>query len=287
MNSTEHTDADRGGFYTVEELKARLCISTLVFRSYRPIGRSTLEELAACGIRKIELIESPHQFDMTDADSMRLIGEDCRSCGIEIAAYHADRTNFLDLETEADRRKRVDRCRRQIDTMLELGGNVWGSHAAVADEEMMKSHRELARHVEGTGAHIAVENFGGELSVEARMAFLTEIDHPQVGMILDIGHESTPTGENPMCLPGGPTRVVNHCQERLCHIHMHGFKDGCDHFPPLVEGDCIQWIELFRALRAVGYCGHMNFEPRSGHQNALQATAGFPERIVEMEAQAR
>jgi sugar phosphate isomerase/epimerase len=209
----------------------KLSISTLVFWEYRPIGQSTLEELARHGIRRIELLESPEQFDMADVRSMRFIKEACRSCGIEVVAYHAHKTNFSDLDTEVKRIERVDFCRRQIDTMLDLGGKLWGSHARAADATLVKCYEELARHVEGTPAAIAVENFTAErMWVEDRMAFLDEIDHPQVGMILDIGHVRNHDGANPMTIPGGLTRVLEMCGSRLCHVHLHGFKDGVDHF---------------------------------------------------------
>ena len=278
------------GFYTVEQLRKRLSISTFVFWQYRPVGQRVLEELAQRGIRKIELLENPEQFDMADSGSMRLIGEVCRSCGIQIVAYHAHKTDFEGLDTETDRKKRVDHCRRQIDTMLELGGNVWGSHATAADPTLVRCYQEIARHVEGTSALIAVENFSPEgLWVEDRITFLDELDHPQVGMILDIGHVRDRDGANPMCVPGGPTRVIEMCRGRLFHTHLHGFKDGRDHFPPFVEGDSIQWVELFRLLHATEYSGPVNFEPSGEptHHNSLQITAGVPERIVEMEAQTR
>ena len=279
---------DRDRFYAVEDIRKRLSISTLVFWQYRPIGQTALEELRKRGIRKIELLESPEQFDMANLRSMKLIGEVCRSCGIEVVAYHAHKTNFSGLDTEANRRAQVDRCRRQIDTMLELGGRVWGSHAGVADPILIKCYEELARHVEGTEAVITVENFVREgKSVEDRVAFLETICHPQVGMILDIGHVRDGAGANPMCTPGGPTRVIELCGNRLFHLHLHGFKDGVDHFPPLIVGDDIQWVELFRMLWKIGYAGFLNFEPSGEprHPNALQATAGAPERIVEIEAQ--
>ena len=282
--------SEQNRFYTVEEIRERLSISTIVFHEYRPIGESALEELAQHGIRRIELLESPEQFDMADARSMRLIGEDCRSCGIEVAAYHAHKTSFSDLDTEAERRARVDLCRRQIDTMLDLGGALWGSHARETDSTLLRCYEELARHVEGTGAVVAVENFTDEgLWVEDRMAFLDALDHPQVGLILDIGHVRNSAGANPMTVHGGPARVLEMCGRRLRHLHLHGFKDGRDHFPPLVEGDGIQWVELFRMLRAVGYPGDMNFEPvgEPRHSNALEATAQMPGRVVEMEAQTR
>ena len=50
---------DRGSSFTVEEIRQRLSISTLVFHGYRPIGEAALEELARHGIGRIELIESP------------------------------------------------------------------------------------------------------------------------------------------------------------------------------------------------------------------------------------
>ena len=211
-------------FYTTEELARSLSISTFVFWQYRPIGQSVLEELARSGIKRIELLESREQFDMADARSMSFIGQACRSCGIEVAAYHTTRINFLDIATEADRREIVDRCKRQIDTMLELGGVVWSSHAKVADTTMIKCYSELARHIENTPANIAVENFIFEGTwAEDRMAFLDKIDHPQVGMVLDIGHVTSPDGINPMTVPGGPKRLLEMCGRRLCHLHLHGF----------------------------------------------------------------
>ena len=274
-----------GGFYTEAELRARLSISTLVFWQYRPISERTLEELARHGLTKIELLESPEQFNMADSRSMGFVAEACRSCGIEVVAYHAHKTNFADLDTEAKRTARVDLCKRQIDTMLELGGVLWASHAGAADATLVKCYEELARHVEGTDATVAVENFSSAGRwVEDRVAFLEEMDHPHVGMVLDIGHVRSPDGANPMTIPGGPSQVLEMCGGRLRHLHLHGFKDGCDHFPPCVEGDGIQWVELFQMLRSIGYSGYMNFEPAGEpvHGGTLEAVAQVPTCIVGM-----
>jgi sugar phosphate isomerase/epimerase len=278
------------GFYTAGEIRSRLSVSTLAFWQYRPIGPSTLGELCRCGLRQIELLESPEQFDMADSKSMRHIGEMCRSCGVEVVAYHAHKTSFSELDTETKRIERVDHCRRQIDTMIELGGHVWGCHAAAADPTLVRCYEDLARHVEHTEAFVAVENFiKPGLWIEDRMAFLREIPHPRVGLILDIGHVRDSEGVNPMTVPGGPKRILEACADRLVHLHLHGFVDGRDHFPPLTEGDAIQWVELFRLLRAKGYTGLLNFEPAGEpkHPDALQATAAFPGRIVEMETRSR
>ena len=275
------------GFYTEEEIKERQSISTLVFHGFRPLGEGTLEELKRHGIDRIELLESREQFDMGDMGSMRVVGRMLADCGIELVAYHCNHTTFTDVETEAQRRERVDFCRRQIDSMLELGGRLWGSHAGPAEGVMAQSYADLGRHVEGTEAVVTVENFASAgVQVEDRVAFLDELDHPQVGMILDIGHVRDGAGANPMTQPGGPTRILELCGHRLRHLHLHGFRDGRDHHPPLVEGDGIQWVELFGMLRAVDYAGAFNFEPSGDpkHAGTLDYTARAPGRIVEMAA---
>lgn len=277
-------------FYTEEEIRERQSISTLVFNGFRPLGEGTLEELKRHGIDRIELLESREQFDMGDRRSMQVIGRMLADCGIDVVAYHCHHTSFADVETEEQRQERVDLCRRQIDTMLELGGRLWGSHAGPADAVVAQSYADLARHVEDTEAIVAVENFASAgVQVEDRVAFLDEMDHPQVGMILDIGHVRDGAGANPMTQPGGPTRILELCGHRLRHLHLHGFKNGRDHHPPLVEGDGIQWVELFGMLRGVDYGGVFNFEPSGDpiHAGTLDYTARAPGRIVEMAAGAK
>ena len=267
-------------FYTTSELRERLSISTFVFWDDRPVCEQSLMDLAAHGIHKIELLENPQQFDMADAGSMRLVGRMCDTCGIEIIGYHANQTNFSGIETEKDRIARVDKCRRQIDTMLSLKGVVWGPHVMAGDATAIRCYQELSRHIDGTDAVITVENFGGQdTRISDRMTFLESIGHRQVGMILDIGHVVNDDGVNPMTLAGGPTKVLNSCRKHLKHLHLHGFKNGADHHPPQVEGDGIQWVELFRKLGEIGYAGVFNFEP-AAHANAIAATASMPERLV-------
>ena len=277
-------------FYKIEELKQRQSMSTVVFWKYRPLDERALAELARHGMTRIELLESPEQFDMSDKRSMTHIGEAFRSYGIQVVAYHAHMTNFSNLDTEAKRKAHVDFCRKQIDTMVELGGKAWGTHACETDDTLLKCYSELARHIEGTEVVILIENFKDKgLWVEDRLSFLDKMNHPQVGMILDIGHVRDRDGVNPMTVPGGPTAVIEMCRRHLRHVHLHGFKDGLDHYPPLCEGDTIQWLELFRMLYSVGYPGDINFESKGEpkHLNTIEATAGALERIVAMDAGTR
>ena len=283
------------GFWTEQEIRDRVSVSTLVFGQFMPLCERSLLELTKRGIRKIELLESPMQCDLSSAGSMKVMGDIFNACGIEVAAYHAHRTEFHDIEDEQARVERVDTCRRQIDSLAELGGTVWASHAYKHNPLIVKSYEELLRHVEGTNIVVAFENFVKEgCSVGKRVALLDVLEHKNAGMILDIGHVRNKDGGNSMTVPGGPTEVIRLCGRHLKHLHLHGFKNGIDHHPPMVEGDTIQWAELFLNLHKIDYTGLINFEPygspRDGSDQtktlatvtrALEHAARFPREIVE------
>ena len=269
--------------YSAAEIRARLSISTLVFQGYRPLCEAALEELAEHGICRIELLESPDQYDLGDKRCMRLVDQMCRNCGIEVVAYHAYKTSFEGVESEAQRQERVELCCRQLDTLLELGGKFWCSHAGVAAGAVEKSYAEMGRYIEGTDAVIAVENFNREgVKIKDRVAFLERLDHPQVGMILDIAHEFDEQGVNPMTVAGAPTLILQQCGQRLRHIHLQGYRNGAGHHPPLVEGDEIQWGEIFTGLAAHNYGGEFTFEPAGMLANleTLDYIGRAPERLA-------
>ena len=212
--------AENDDYYTADEIRQRLSISTLVFQGYRSFSEQALQQLAENNITRIELVESRDQYDLGDIRSMRLVDDACRKCGIEVAAYHAYLTTFVDVETEAQRVDRVDLCRRQIDTLLELGGTFWCCHAQ-AEGVVEQSYQELARHIEGTRAVIAVENFNRPgIQVEDRVQLLDRWDLPDVGMILDVAHEFKADGSNPLALAGEASTTVARCGRHLRHIHL-------------------------------------------------------------------
>ena len=273
-------------YYTADEIRRRLSISTLVFQGYRPFGEEALQELVREDIRRIELVESPDQYDLSDIRAMRLVDATCRKSGVEVVAYHAYMTTFEGMDTEAQRQERVDVCRRQIDTLLELGGTFWCCHALETDEIVERSYRELAQHVEGTDAVIAVENINRpKLQVEDRVRFLDRLDHPKVGMILDVAHEFDAEGVNPMAVAGRAGATINHCGHHLRHIHLQGYKDGNGHHPPLIEGDEIQWREIFATLAAIDYPGEFTFEPVGllANLETLNYIGRAPERLAALQ----
>ena len=94
--------------YSESKIRQRLSISTFVFYGYYPVCRKSLEHLSQSGIREIELLECPDQFDMTKSGSMRMVQDLCDSAGVKVAAYHCFKTNFDQLDSEGDFLNRLD-----------------------------------------------------------------------------------------------------------------------------------------------------------------------------------
>lgn len=272
------------GAYTEQDIRKRLSISTYVLRGHRAVSAKSLADLAEQGFRRVELWESPEQYDLTRMDSMEHVFQDCDAAGVEICAYHASVTNLSEISTPEERAKSVDKCKRQMDTLLEAGAKVWGSHIKEIAPETEECLGELLEHAEGTGATIVLENFARpNLSVADRVAVMDKFSHPQLGLVLDIGHVRNGQGENPMTLPGGPGEVLDLCGKHLRFVHLHGFVDT-DHYPPFADGDRIQWRELFQKFHDINYQGFFNFEPKGAafHENTLEMTARAPVAIAGM-----
>ncbi len=272
------------GCFSEKQIKDRLSISTYVYKQFRPLCSKTFEELADFGFRRIEIFESPEQFEFSSKKSMGYIFEECKNAGLEVCAFHAADVSFQELDTSEKRDREVDRCKRQIDVMLEGGAGIWGSHAKEITFAVEYCLEELLEHTEGTGAVIVLENFARPLeSVFDRVKFIERINHPNLGLLLDIGHVRNSELKNPMTIPGGPSEVLDMCGKHLRFMHLHGFVDK-DHYPPLGEGDLIQWVELFDKLYDTGYEGFFNFEPKGEafHSRSLELTSEAPSRIAKM-----
>lgn len=269
--------------WSEKDIRERLSISTFVFKVHRSISVKTLSQLSDHGFNYVELWESPDQFDLTKMDSMKHVIKDCREAGVQICAYHASHTNLSEIESLVERTKSIDRCKRQIDTMLAAGANIWGSHIRGIDGGTEECLNGLLRHIEKTSAIIVLENFNREnRAVWDRLAVLKRINHPQLGMVLDIGHVRNSEGINPMTLPGGPSEILDLCRGNLAFLHLHGFVEK-DHYPPFSQGDRIQWTELFQKLYEISYKGFFNFEPKGKpfHKNSLEITSMAPSIIAE------
>lgn len=277
--------------YTEKELRERLCMSTTAFRkpeNQRGYPKPTPEMLSSiknAGIDYIELIEIRDQYDLENPQEVRELHETISDAGIQVVSLHCC-FSCLKWETEEEHTRELDRSKRQIDATLMMGARFWSSHTRIEHPTAKKGFEELLRYAEGKDVTLAIENFPWpEQTVANNLAFIRDIDHPQLGMLLDTGHCLNSDGPQPMTVAGRAGQIVRDCGSDLVHTHLSDFKfsetERCDHFAPF-DGD-IQWVEVMRALKEIGYKGYFNFEQLSRSFAAVPDTlskiGSFPEEL--------
>jgi sugar phosphate isomerase/epimerase len=133
-------------------------------------------------------------------------------------------------------------------------------------DAVLRSIGAIADAAAPLGVQVALENIPAALSTpESIAALVDEVDRPNVGACLDMGHAH---------LMGGVPDAVETFADVLvaAHVHdNHGTRD--DHLPPY-EGT-IGWPATCMALRKIGYSGVLMLEiaPDAGD------TAGMLARI--------
>ena len=264
-------------FYTAQEVRARLGISTMVFDDDTPLDRDAFRVIADAGIATVEIIDRREVFQEEDPASMADVVANCRDFGLTVTSFHSRSVRFNERGVGPE----VERSKRMIDHLLALRGKVWGTHAKTQDPETRAGYEALARHYEGADVSLVVENFNAQ-PIREVIEWIDGLGHPQVGMILDVGHEITPEGQDVFTFPGKPTEILHAIGPRLRHVHLHDFRDGVDHYPPF-EGE-LQWVELFRALKAINYRGAILFEPASQGDapDTIRKVGRVPERLAAM-----
>ena len=263
-------------FYSEEEIRSRLGISTLVFHGVRVLDKAALNEIRANGIGIIEIFPEAEQFSFEEPSSMCDIRTECEAIGLSVASFHCPSINY-GAEDESERRAEVERSKRMIDTLISLGGRVWVVHADINLDQTKKTFEELVQHYEGQDVYLAIEN-GRDL--RDYVTFVDAIAYPQVGMIVDIGHTRTSDNANPMTLPSGPTEQFRIAGHRLKHLHLHDFYEDRDHRAPF-DGE-IQWVELFQSLKDISYEGVFMFEPAADPRavNPIEKVGLMPARLI-------
>ena len=263
--------------YTAEEIRSRLGLSTWVLHGQAPVGREALEQIAEAGVVTLEIIDERDAYQEEEPSTMKAMIDACRELGLSITSFHSRSINYRELGLNAE----IERSKAMIDHLLEVGGKVWGTHVRIEHQETRAGYEALAKHYEGQDLRLVVEN-GGKQTIQACIDWIDDIGHPQIGMILDVGHERNAAGQNPMCLAGEPMEILRGIGHRLHHIHLHDFVDGKDHYDPF-EGE-IQWVETFRGLKGIDYPGAFIFETRPSptFPDTLRKVGAVPEKIAAM-----
>ncbi|MBT5715179.1 TIM barrel protein, partial [Candidatus Poribacteria bacterium] len=186
--------------------------------------------------------------DIDKADAKRRIDDS----GLRLSSLNVE--NFR-AEAEADYAARIDRQRRNVEWGVELGcGQVNFKGGARTEEDMralIRGAADLARFCEDLPVALAVGNHYGnrvqDLSDISRV--LGEVDHPKLGLLLDIGHFHSAG------VPIPP--IIDAHAKRLTLVHT---KDQVGtRSVPFGEGE-IENADLLRRVSATGYDGFLVVE---------------------------
>ena len=296
--------------WTLQEIRSRLGIYTHVdyytTSSLTMLPRemhALLEEIRAAGIRYLSVGDfavsgKPDDktycpFRFSDPDSMRRFSRVCREVGLKIYDFHSEQgSGSLSLTP-------TDVAKREIDLLEELGGKIWLTHASSGKglEENREALEQLVRYCEGRDVQITVENLKPPSSGPAHdwadvLKVVDAIDHPQLGLTIDLGHctepytgESRQKGQHPMTRPGRPTEIFQAVAHRLNHLHLHDFcydpltRRWFDHQPPFTGH--MRWVEIFKVLAEIRYQGVFNFETTALYRGeAIKSVGLFPELLL-------
>lgn len=149
---------------------------------------------------------------------------------------------------------------------------------AAADPEMRRRvrarDREIVRGMADAageqGLILALENGAAPRQVDYLEEILAALDHPSLGIALDVGHAHLRGGD--------PAAAVRRLAPHLRHVHLHdnhGARD--EHLPP--GRGTIDWPVLLATLREVGYAGPWMVELRASRDPvALAQAAAFLRR---------
>ena len=145
-------------FYTAEQVRSRLGISTYVLYGQMPLQRKAMELIAKAGIAAIEILDQREDFQEEAPRTMREIAAACRESGVSVTSFHSRSVDFHELGLNAE----IERSKRVIDHLLDIGGTVWGTHVRIMHKETRLGYEALAKYCEGENMKLVIENLGNQ-----------------------------------------------------------------------------------------------------------------------------
>lgn len=116
---------------------------------------------------------------------------------------------------------------------------------------------ELAASAQVLGLKFCVEHFPGLAlpTVEATLGFLRQVDHPNLYLLLDLGHAQMGEGEDPVA-------AIESAGSRLGYVHLDDNDGRGDLHLALLDGVLTEQTlrRTFGALDEVGYGGAVSLE---------------------------
>jgi len=237
-----------------------------------------LEQLAAAGIRLVELLaDAPDRhIDLADSIAVQALVRVIRDLPLSVYSVHCGFSSPSEEAwdiSQSDQGARAAAVHRQVQVIR--GSGALDAHHVVIHpgvrqrgEDRLRCSREglaeLAEAARKEGTLIAVENLPpdhlcGSLTEMQRL--LEDLDPAVVGFCLDTGHAML--GEDTI------GDYVHALSDRLVGIHWHASDHGEDAhiFPDVEHGG---WGEFFAALDQVGYDDPVTVEAVPPPDTALE-----------------
>jgi sugar phosphate isomerase/epimerase len=244
---------------------------------------AVLGQIAALGFTHVDLVaelDRPAAHVEALADCGLLVS--CLALGRHLPAGHT-----LDAADVEVRRATLELLRRHVADVARLGATtaylVPGLHA---DETALSCFAEgcalLADYAAGRMVRLCVEHVPGRAlpTAAGTLAWLEQIGHPNLGLLLDVGH----------CLITGEDAgaVIRRAGDRLGYVHLDDNDGKGDLHWPLFTGALTQQqlADVMTALGEIGYHGALSLELHAGNPEPSQALRDG-KAIVERLLQAR
>ncbi len=152
-------------------------------------------------------------------------------------------------------------------------------------ERLVDYYKRLGDAAAGAGVKIGIET--GWPAPSELMDMVEQIDHPAVGVTIDVGHLVSALPEAVRSSPDGPKAYNDllelHVREAgpwIVHVHVHDVdRTWRDH--RCVGAGIIDWPRLVGALKAAGYDGALSLELEEADTRlAVRESAAFLEKLL-------
>ncbi len=176
-------------------------------------------------------------------------------------------------DSDANARKRgVAHVEKVVRLCAVLGGNVVYLVPGRDDSPATLSHyadslAQAADQAAGHDIRLCIEHFPGTAlpTAATTLEFIGAIDHPNLGLLFDIGHIQISDED--------PVEVIRAAGERLDYVHLDDNDGQGDLHWALLDGVLTTETlrETFRALQDIGYAGGVSLELSPQLENPFQA----------------
>ncbi len=198
------------------------------------------------------------------------------------ASYGLPEGASLDSPDDQSRAETLSRLHRVALQCKELGGSAIylvpgpdGSKEALA--RYADSLATAAAKAAALGITIGVEHFPGTAlpSAAETLAFIEAIDHPNLGLLFDIGHVQISDED--------PAGVIRRAGKRLAYVHLDDNDGKGDLHWALLDGILtVETLrEMFLALKDIDYTGAVSLELSPQLEDPFQALQRSRQIVLE------